>query len=166
MTVDVQLPADRDFEKTFTVELGWNRGLLQERLQSFYDTQPEHDKSMPFRLVGSRMKAICSSIIRNVGWGVYMCAELAGTMQELRQAGDSNVAAFFIELSYKVIPGRRYSTLKLSTPEIRDARCSLLTGSTPATVHELIEANGAKGVLRRVMVPAAVRRGRRVRRDG
>ena len=65
------------------------------------------------------------------------------------QGGDGCGGLFFLQASDQRIPGRGFSTSICCTPEIKGAAVSVIAGTTPATVHELISTHGLAGVGRR-----------------
>ena len=65
------------------------------------------------------------------------------------QGGDGSSGLFFIQASDQRLPGRGFSTTVCCTPEIKGAAVSVIAGTTPETILELISTYGLAGVGRR-----------------
>ena len=65
------------------------------------------------------------------------------------QGSEGSGGIFFLQASDQRIPGRGFSTNSCCTPEIKGAAVSVIAGTTPETIHELIVSFGLAGVARR-----------------
>ena len=138
-----------DKKANSSVDFKWSRGRFHDKMSRYYAQQHPSSTALVFLIQGERMKAVFKSIIDTGGHGIMHVNELEDKMNSLKEGGSLSVGQMFIALGDSVIPSRFFATAKLSTPEIRNARCVLLAGCTPRTAHELLHKFGLKGVMRR-----------------
>ncbi len=136
----------------FKIKLLQSVNYKKQYLEAFFSTNAVHCDNIPWVGNADRMKCLYKQIIAHNGWMHMQFSELEDKLISLNEAGDSCAGQFFIQISDSSIPARNYSTAKLSTPGIRNARASIISGCTPHTALTLMQDYGPKGVVRRVFV--------------